>query len=208
MISEEESRAWRPDLPGWSTDILPFFSSIHAEIPRGGVYVEVGVFLGRSLAYMGELRPDLALCAIDPWSSEPSRGFDGLADRAESVLAFGGLYEAFLHHMGVHAPAVLARTRLIRDLSVPGMASLSDRSADMVFLDGAHDSQSVEEDIVAAKRILKPGGILSGHDYCGDNGIMEAVQKVVGYPQLMPWYGIAYPGWLPGHGTCWHVRVD
>ena len=38
-------------------------------------------------------------------------------------------------------------------------------SVDLVFLDGAHDYESVKRDIVQWLPVLKPGGIMCGHDY-------------------------------------------
>ena len=37
--------------------------------------------------------------------------------------------------------------------------------ADFVFIDGAHDYESMKKDIQACKRILRPGGIICGHDF-------------------------------------------
>ena len=71
-----DSAAWHPEHLGWSDDILPFFTQIQHLIPYGGTYVEVGVYLGRSLAFMGTIRPDLHLVAIDPWTWERVLGFD------------------------------------------------------------------------------------------------------------------------------------
>jgi hypothetical protein len=53
------------DIPGWSDDIIPFYENVANMLPWDGTFVEVGVFLGRSLSRMGELRPDLKLIAID-----------------------------------------------------------------------------------------------------------------------------------------------
>lgn len=46
-------------------------------------------------------------------------------------------------------------------------AIVTDRGgADMVFVDACHDYESVSRDIKTARGILKPGGLLCGHDYC------------------------------------------
>ncbi len=50
--------------------------------------------------------------------------------------------------------------------------------ADMVFIDAAHDRDSVATDIRTARRLLKPGGLLCGHDYQFE-GVNEAVNALV-----------------------------
>ena len=45
---------WRPEIEGWSSDILPFYESLVAELPDGARCVEVGVYKGRSLIYLAE----------------------------------------------------------------------------------------------------------------------------------------------------------
>ena len=203
-MNEIESRAWHWEHIGWSVDILPFFTEIAHRIPQGGTYVEVGVFLGRSLSYMGTIRPDLHLVAIDPWADGASQGYDGVGEHVGAITAMGGLYAAFLMQMRRHAPEVLPRTKLIREFSHVGLAKLEPASVDMVFIDGAHDEASVRADILAAERVLKPGGILSGHDYCGDNGVMTALDKTE--VTLAYWTDTQYPGWLPGKSTCWWMQ--
>jgi hypothetical protein len=105
------------------------------------------------------------------------------------------------------SPDVLKRVQVIPARSAAGMGTLPVACADMVFIDGAHDTLSVTEDIRAAQRILKPGGLLSGHDFCGQNGVMAAVLALLGEPNLEPWEDTRHPGWLAGHSTCWWTRT-
>lgn len=142
-------------------------------LPSGGVFVEIGVFLGRSLACMGTLRPDIELWAIDPWLDGTSQGYDGPGEYAGLVAGRGGLWSAFLSLMKENAPDVLQRTHLVRaktrEARIP-------EAADLVFIDGAHDYESVRYDIEAADRKVRPGGILAGHDY-GPNDVKRAVDR-------------------------------
>jgi predicted O-methyltransferase YrrM len=41
----------------------------------------------------------------------------------------------------------------------------SAKSIDMVFIDGDHTGKAVLDDIQVALKVLKPGGLLCGHDY-------------------------------------------
>ena len=53
----------------------------------------------------------------------------------------------------------------IRKSSVEAAKDFPDGSLDAVYIDAAHDEDSVREDIKTWRTKIKPGGILSGHDY-------------------------------------------
>ena len=53
----------------------------------------------------------------------------------------------------------------IRKSSVEAAKDFADGSLDAVYIDAAHDENSVREDIKTWRPKIKPGGILSGHDY-------------------------------------------
>lgn len=59
--------------------------------------------------------------------------------------------------------------------------------ADFVFIDGDHRYESVCKDINNVRKILKPGGILSGHDYTHHDwpGVKKAVDELVGKINLL-----------------------
>jgi hypothetical protein len=204
-VNLEESKAWCPAHPGWSTDILPFLDVMADHIPHGGVYVEIGVFLGRSLHFMGQRRPDLRLVAIDPWEDGESQGYTGPGEHMGAVEAGGGLYNAFLDHMTRLCPDVLARTTILRGTSALYMGP----AADLVFIDGAHDEASVRLDIERMLPWVASGGVISGHDYNPDFdpkavskddgrlGVITATHDLLGPPNV----GIG-PEW----STCWWVQ--
>lgn len=195
-MTAAESYAWRPELRGHSDDILPFFTQIESRVPKGGMYVEVGVFLGRSLAFMGDLRPDLLLVGVDKWTQ---------ASMAPSLEG-----EVMLDPMAVVRAALGPRMSdavLVRQPFDYYASTILEPIADMVFIDGSHLYPDVCADIIAAKRILKPGGILSGHDYAGGNGVVRAVRELVGDICLSDWDGPTLPGADSGKGRCWWTIV-
>lgn len=171
--------SWR-SIPGWSDDIIPFYESIVNDIPRGGKFVEIGVFMGRSFACMSEMRPDLDVWAIDPWRGDPSQGFDGLGPYAEVVAKLGGLWSAFLSIMVGTAPDVLNRAHIIRAFSHE-VEFAKGFKADLIFIDGAHDYESVKADIDRYAPHVKRGGILAGHDYHAKKfpGVVKAVDEML-----------------------------
>jgi len=165
-------------IPGWNSDITPWAEWIAPRIPGGGTYLEVGVFLGASLAIMGELRPDIQLIAVDPWLDPASEGWVGVEESIfkNHVKPHGSLFRAFLHYMVSHSPGVLDRTRVIRGTA----ETVALRSpVDMLFIDGAHDYENVRADLEAFAPLVKRGGIISGHDY-DDNRVAQAVDEYFG----------------------------
>ncbi len=175
---EGEATVSAADIPGWNSDITPWQRWIAPRIPQGGVYLEVGVFLGASLAMMGELRPDIQLVAVDPWADGESQGYAGPGIFANVVKEHGTLWLAFLRLMLAHAPDSLRRTTILR-----AKASMIryERSVDLVFIDGAHDAESVGQDIITFAALVRRGGIVAGHDYDPSfPGVIEAVDAYYG----------------------------
>ncbi len=62
----------------------------------------------------------------------------------------------------------------IRKTSVEASKDFADQSLDAVYIDAEHDEDSVREDIKTWRRKIKPGGILSGHDY-----LLPHIQKII-----------------------------
>ena len=55
-------------------------------------------------------------------------------------------------------------------------------SFDMIFVDGAHDYESVEMDLITTHGLLRPGGLICGHDCDKEHpGVMQAVKDA--YPK-------------------------
>ena len=48
---------------------------------------------------------------------------------------------------------------------------------DWVYIDASHRYEDVREDIAVWHRKVKPGGILSGHDYSNCAGVEKAVRE-------------------------------
>ena len=65
------------------------------------------------------------------------------------------------------------------------LSALRDRGEryDLVFIDGDHSRQAVEEDVICARELLNPGGVLACHDYgedCCCPGVRSALDAL--YP--------------------------
>jgi hypothetical protein len=189
--------SWQ-DIPGWSNDIVPFYEQLARELPKGGRFVEVGVFMGRSLACMGTLRTDLDLWAVDPWVEEEAHEHAAYRD------SYGSVWAAFTRGMNDHAPEVYRRLHVLRarstDVRIPG--------CDAVFIDAGHDYEDIAADLVHWAPQIVTGGILCGHDF-GHNDVRRAVTECFGHPNIGPdtdgtfWEvdGRQY------RSTCWWTRI-
>lgn len=118
--------------------------------------VEFGSWCGRSsVALSGAAR---VLCC-DTWR--------GSQEHAELFRQGANPLEAWQRNASGLPSLVARRIDLAseRDVSrlVAEVQSLG--GAEMVFIDAAHDYESVSRDIATARRLLVPGGLLSGHDY-------------------------------------------
>lgn len=188
-----ESVAWRPEIEGHSIDILPFFTEIAKRIPQGGTYLEVGVYRGRSFRFMRELRPDLYMIAVDPWTDESVAASHGTGEEA---------YAAFINCMSGECGWWVQCRMKLSDFVQFDIGT----RPDFIFLDGDHLYPGVRADIIAARSILKPGGILAGHDFAGGNGVEQAVRELVPGWQLSD-FDAPLPGAEPGKGRCWWVQL-
>lgn len=74
---------------------------------------------------------------------------------------------------------------------------LRHRKADMIFIDGEHDEQSVRFDIRCCYELLAPGGLLCGHDFSVYNhiGVVHAVTNLC-------------PKYQMGPNSIWYVRKE
>ena len=63
--------------------------------------------------------------------------------------------------------------------------ALENIKIDMLYIDGVHTYDQVKKDIENYKSIVKPGGLICGHDYCpAFQGVMDAVDEAFGKPDL------------------------
>jgi predicted O-methyltransferase YrrM len=129
---------------------------------------EVGCWLGRSTLAMA-LNTQGVVFAIDTWMGSPEHA-GILEGKPEDWL-----YSEFLRNIN-RARNVIA----IRMPSVEAAEAVGRVGLDFVFIDAAHDYDSVKADILAWRPLLREGGILAGHDYYGDYpGVAQAVNELV-----------------------------
>jgi predicted O-methyltransferase YrrM len=145
---------------------LEVLRGLAASMPAEAVVVEVGSFRGRSTIAIAEglERVDRPrLIAVDTFAGDPE--WDEIAEVSEARRRFDRNTEG------------IAFLEVIQAESVRAAEEIGDASVDWVFIDALHDYRSVRNDIRAWAPKLKPGGLMSGHDY-GRAGVTDAVLAV------------------------------
>lgn len=169
------------DIPGWF-DYGLLYDRIVAEARDGATLVEVGCWLGRSVAHLAqrvkESSKRITVWAVDHGFGTPSPVETPL--HAPALTAFGGNVMGRL----VWNLRELGLYDHVCPLIVPSLRAaklFEDASLDFVFLDAAHDFTSVTEDLHAWWPKIRVGGTLAGHDYDqGWTGVRQAVNQFFG----------------------------
>ncbi|MCB1072935.1 MAG: class I SAM-dependent methyltransferase [Chlamydiales bacterium] len=152
---------------------LKYLSLIH-QIEVKSI-VEIGVFRGKNAAVLRQEFPDAHLYLIDPWTpstpylesgsavSEKQMTYDQAFDRVKALFE--------------EDPKVT----LIKKIAANATSEVPN-NLDLVFIDANHEYHQVKEDILTWKEKVRPGGIISGHNY-GRNrlpGVKKAVDEIFG----------------------------
>lgn len=168
-------------IPGWFDWQQIADEQIDHRQKTGGVFVEIGSYLGRSTAYVAErikwrLAP-IEFHVVDTW-----RGSANEPAMRETLARFNDdLYDQWQQNMS--RAGVLPYVIPHRMTSLEAAATFHDGSVDWVYIDGDHSYESVKADILAwrpkVRRASKAhhGGTLSGHDIDRPD-VRRAVEEV------------------------------
>jgi hypothetical protein len=168
---------WR-DIPGWWEDEW-LFQMIVDEAPNCAVFVEVGSWMGRSTACMGQAilasGKQIQLYAIDTWEGSPygSHPEKIAALQAEGKTLFGEFSRNMLASECVDFVCPVARESRF------AARSFKVASVHSVFIDADHRANAVEQDIRSWLPKIVPGGIICGHDWPSSDRAPDGVKKGV-----------------------------
>src|SRR5690349_21843916 len=127
------------DIPGYS-GFLPLYDEAVQVFGDGAIFVEVGVALGHSVAYLARRVIDAGHKNTEIWAVDPWGGYARNGEQQAQLGADGtpGDFTLFLEQMAKNAPEELERIRVIRCASVRAARLFRQHSVDMVLIDGAH----------------------------------------------------------------------
>ena len=112
--------------------------------------------------------PSLKLYCIDPWTL-----YEGYIEPKISKEKFDIEYASTKEKLAPY------NCTIIKDFSMNAIKKFSPKSLDFVYIDANHDFKHVSEDVEAWAKIVRPGGIVSGHDYKAIGGTIPDVGIVV-----------------------------
>lgn len=145
-------------IPGWMDETdLAVLEALAAAVPAGGSIVEIGCFVGRTTWCLARsAAPDVRVHAVDTFDWLPEPGFAKMAGEAyDATLGAEALFDRYTAGC---ANVVKHRSRSHPVDTLTG-------EADLVFIDGSHESPTVDRDIAYWGRRLSPGGVLAGDDF-------------------------------------------
>jgi len=135
-----------------------------------GNFVEIGSWKGRSAAYMAveifNSKKNINFYCVDTWKGS-------LEHEEMDCIKSDSLYEEFLNNIQPVSDII----KPIRKSSIEAANDFEDNFFDFIFIDAAHDYESVKQDLLAWYPKLKKGGIFAGHDYDPFWGVYNAVNE-------------------------------
>ncbi len=199
------------DCIGWF-DWMDLYDEVAMTTPPYSTVVEVGVAFGRSLFYLTQKikeigRPGIQIIAVDQWEPYEEAAFiwqerpdmpDSERLAYECQKKHGGYFDAFCYNL--KACGFEGDIRVLKAHSVSAAHLLKQEGVQphFVFIDAAHDADSVKQDIDAWWD-LQPEWT-AGHDYNRGSdlhfpGVWKTVDAKWGQADV-EWRG----------QTCWVVR--
>ncbi len=148
---------------------------------------EIGVERGEYAEKLLLENPGLKLYGIDPYVSydqhDDQQRLDNFYKEAEAKLA---PYDF----------------TFVKKNSSEAAADFEDGSLDFVYIDGAHDYEHVTEDLNNWSKKVRPGGIVSGHDYISFRskhyGVVDALKDYTKENNISPWFVLGIDEKVPG----------
>lgn len=116
---------------------------------------EIGVEKGRYSEVLCQANPNLHLYSIDPWIDTAYE--QGIPDgQASFTSAYAQTQRRLAPYKNCH---------IVRKTSGEALKDFEDNSLDFVYIDANHDFPNFIFDLHYWIKKVKPGGIISGHDY-------------------------------------------
>ena len=166
-----------------SIDEQAFLYRLASGLPPHATVVEIGSWIGHSACLLATpLRGESArLFAIDAFASATEDAFEAkkfsdFLQRVAPRVPQRDLFERHIAQFGVKDKVVAVP--YLSDLAVKHLP-LGNDSVDLLFIDGGHTFDVVRKDIELYVPLVKPGGIVSFHDFNSSGDVARAVWEEV-----------------------------
>jgi hypothetical protein len=175
----------------------PDRSSLATQYPIDGVGAEIGVLRGEHAKTLYESAKPRKLFLVDKWTLNAESDWRPRHDESWSDI----LRAACKVMDGTDG------VEFVLSGSLEWMRAQPDDSLDWIYIDANHDYESVMAEIHEARRIVKSGGVIAGHDYTNTPidadgnpypcGVVSAVSEAIqlGYGELMAVTREQIPSW-------------
>lgn len=158
---------------GWQNSHSP---ALAEHVSRARVVIEVGSFMGASVAWMADHNKAARFYCVDTFLGSPEISGEDLA----GIPYQHGrpmILERFLSNM--IAAGISDRVTPVIQTSTSGAKILrrDGVSADLIYVDAGHDYLECYADLVSYLPLLARGGVMIADDYAGFPGVRGAVER-------------------------------
>jgi hypothetical protein len=146
-------------------------------------FIEVGVWEGKNIIEIAKKFPETNCYGIDPYDYREYGNQLFHKDDKSTLLRINSetVYKDTFAHTQKYK-----NFHLIREASSNATRHFNNESIDVIFIDANHSYESVKNDIDLWLPKVKPGGVLSGHDYSiAFFGVIQAVNEKLGSDNIV-----------------------
>ena len=149
-------------------------------VQPNSILAEVGVLSGECTILFNNSNKFEKIYCIDPWEN----GYD-INDPTSNIN---------MHQIECNFDENIKNFSNIEKIKLTSISAcklLQDIKLDIVYIDACHTYEAVKEDILNWIKLIKPGGIISGHDFgrhadwCYFPGVEKAVLETLGPPDIV-----------------------
>ena len=135
---------------------------------------------------------------IDPWANYTSQEDFHCVEQSR-IADDRKIIDSFMRNTAFLGDSI----KMMRGFSTDFSGMIAGQNFDLIFIDGAHDYDSVKCDILMCLAALKPGGLLTGHDFHSmGHGVRQAVNELISLAPSITVKGVIDNTYI------WFARVE